>query len=106
MNWRWWSFVLVMAERCFSVGERALFCGDIQERFHAVCLCYRVFSYLLFDIIHDMTVVFLAIVSGCCGLLPVSLHLCSVIYVLCRVCLFYEGNILHRAVAENGLSEC
>ena len=57
VNWRWWSFVLVMAERCFSVGEGALLCGDIQERFHAVCLCYRVFTYLSFDIIHDMTVV-------------------------------------------------
>ena len=42
----------------FSVWEGARLCGDIQERFHAVCLCYRVFSYLLFDIIHDMTVVF------------------------------------------------
>ena len=102
VNWRWWSFVLVMAERCFLVGEGALLCGDIHERFHAVCLCYRVFAYLLFDIIHDVTVVFLTIVGGCCGLFPVFLCLCSVIYVMCRVCLFYEGNILHRAVAKNG----
>ena len=57
VNWRWWPFVLVMAERCFSVGEGARLCGDIQERFHAVCLCYRVCAYLSFDIIHDMTVV-------------------------------------------------
>ena len=106
MNWQWWLFVLVMAERCFLVGEGALLCGDIQERFYAVCLCYRVFAYLSFNIIHDMTVVFLAIVSGCCGLLPVSLCLCSVIYVLCRVWMLCEGNILHRAIAENGLSEC